>query len=474
MHNSKLIAILKTFSSKELREFKDFVSSPFYNKNEELVHFYIYLKKSAPEFSFKKVERENAYASIFPGKKYDEKHLNYLMSFLLKLTEKYIGLKKYENKGILADYHILEACVERDLQKHYQNLYQKSKSKLAKSHLRDANYYYQNYLLADVADKHFQNQKIRRFDKNLQHATNYFDLFYLSNKLKFNCEMLDREKVLSVDYQHNMIDEVMDYLKNNDHDQYPSIAIYYQIFLSLTEKEGDVHFEKLKHLLLNHFHEIGNEEMKHMHLAALNFCIRKVRQKENKYVEEAFNLFLKGIENRLLYENNHLSPWTFKNVVKLGLRLKRFDWTEQFILEYQNHLDEEFRQNALHYNLADLYYYKKDLNKALTYLQKVEYSDVFYALHSKVMLLKIYYELDEEEALFNLLASFRIYLKRNKLISNSVRETYQNFISILTQIVKSDPKQIQTIKEKIVNTELLTDRAWLNKIFKNPKRKSFN
>ena len=59
-----------------------------------------------------------------------------------------------------------------------------------------------------------------------------------------------------------MIDEVMDYLKNNDHDQYPSIAIYYQIFLSLTEKEGDVHFEKLKHLLLNHFHEIGNEEMK--------------------------------------------------------------------------------------------------------------------------------------------------------------------------------------------------------------------
>lgn len=474
MHNSKLIALLKTFDSKELREFKDFVSSPFYNKSEELVQFYSYLKKIAPGFPIKKTEREIAYTSVFPKLPYDEKHLNYLMSFLLKLTEKYIGIKKYESKGILPDYHILASCVDRDLPKHYQNLYQRSLAKLEKGALRDASFHYQKYLLADSADQFFQKQKLRRMDKNLQYATDNLDLFYLSNKLKNACEMLDRQKVLSAEYQHNMIKEVAQYLAEKDHDQYPPIAIYYQIFLTLTRENGESHFEKLKQLLHVHFDKINADEMKHMYLAALNFCIRKVRKKEEQYVEEAFDLFRKGIENKILYENNHLSPWTFKNVVKLGLRLKRFEWTEQFIINYEKHLAEEFRQNALNYNLADLFYYKKELGKALEYLQKVEYSDVFYALHSKVMLLKIYYEMNEEEALFNLLASFRIYLKRNKLISNEIRIPYQNFISSLNQIAKADKKQLPNIKEKIVTTELLTDRNWLLQIFEKPNPPASN
>ena len=106
----------------------------------------------------------------------------------------------------------------------------------------------------------------------------------------------------------------------------------------------------------------------------------------------------------------------------------------------------------MNYNLVDLYYYKKELGKALEYLHKVEYSDVFYALNSKEMLLKIYYEMNEEEALHNLLASFRIYLKRNKLISDNIRLPYQNFISLLTQTVKSEPHQRSIIIEKIKNT----------------------
>ena len=324
-------------------------------------------------------------------------------------------------------------------------------------------------MLLDVADRFFQKQKLRRFDKNLQYASDNLDLFYLSAKLKYTCEMLDRQKVLSADYQNAMIEEVANYLENTPHDQHPSIAIYYQIFLTLTKENGEAHFEKLKQLLNIHFNRISPKEMKHMYLATLNFCIRKVRKKEEKFVKEAFDLFLRGIETRLLYENDHLSPWTFKNVVKLGLRLKQFDWTEQFILKYQNHLSEEFRQNALNYNLADLFYYKKDLGKALEYLQKVEYSDVFYALNSKEMLLKIYYEMNEEEALHNLLASFRIYLKRNKLISDTIRLPYQNFISLLSQTVKSEPKQSSVLIEKIKNTESLTARNWLLQIYENSK-----
>ncbi|MEM8907213.1 MAG: hypothetical protein AAGD05_05140, partial [Bacteroidota bacterium] len=210
-----------------------------------------------------------------------------------------------------------------------------------------------------------------------------------------------------------------------------------------------------------HFSLFQKEEMGEMHLYAINFCIRKMREKKEHYVEEALNIYLKTINSGLLLENDYLSPWTYKNVVKLGLRLQRFDWTEQFILKYNSHIKATFRSNALHLNLADLYYYKKEYDLALHNLNKVEFSDIFYTLQAKVMLLKIYYETQEEEALHSLVASFRIFLKRNKLISNNVRKTYQNFISLLYRLLKENRTDLTEVKTLINNTELLTDRQWL-------------
>ena len=461
MHQSKLIALLRTFSTRELREFKDFIASPFFNKNQELVQFYLYLKKIAPEFPHKKTARQKVYQQVFPKRAYDEKHLNYLMSFTLKLAEQYIGYTKYQQAGILPSCHALSSCLERNLEKHYQNIYTKTTQQLGKNSRRDSAYFYQQYLLSDLADRHFNQQKIRRFDENLQHASDHLDAFYLISKLKYTCEMLDRQKTLSVNYHLGLITHLSAYLESHQEIHSPGIAIYYQIYLTLTAENGDRHFELLKELLQKHFDQFSSFEMKEMHLMALNFCIRRVREKDERYVKEAFELFRKSIEARFLYENDLLSPWTFKNIVKLGLRLKNYDWTEQFIRTYKDDLAVEIRENALHYNLADLYYYKKDYGLALEYLQKVEYSDVFYALSSKVMLLKVYYETQEEEALYNLIASFRIYLRRNKLISDTVRSTYLNFITLLNQLVKSDGRQMEELHQRIEQTEPITDRNWL-------------
>jgi len=159
-----------------------------------------------------------------------------------------------------------------------------------------------------------------------------------------------------------------------------------------------------------------------------------------------------------------LSPWTFKNVIRLGLNLKRYDWTEQFIQKYYKKLAPEFQEDAMHYNLADLYYRKKNYKIAQNHLQLVEYSDVFYNLDAKEMLLKIYYENNETESLFSLIASFSIYLRRNKKISMNVRDTYLNFATLLHQIVRTTKSKIPTIINKINQTKLVANRSWLLQI----------
>ena len=463
MKTSKLIVLLSTFSSSELLGFRDWVASPFFNKNQELVLFYQYLKKLAPLFPAKKIKRQVVFTVLYPNKKYDDKQLNYLMSMLLKLAEQFIAYQQYQQQGTLPAYHTLSALIERNLEKHYNYLYKKARKKLEQHPLRNANYYYQQFLLSDIADKHFEKKGQRIFDQSLQLASDYFDLYYLSNKLRYATEMLDRQQVVSASYQLNLVDEISAYLKKNPHEDIPSIAIYHQILNTLIKEDAPSQLEKLKDLMRQHHNKFTPYEMKQIYFLVLNYCTRKIGQGKRQFAEEALNLYLEGIDKQILLEGNLLSPWTYKNVITLGIGLKRFAWTEQFIFDYNNQLGKEFQQDALHYSLADLYYRKGDFQSALKHLSLVTFSDIYYNLGSKLILIKIYYESGEDGALLSLLASFNIFLTRNKLIPNTVKTSYKNFVKFISKLLKVPPAKLNQLKLEVQQTEILMDKAWILK-----------
>lgn len=461
MNKTKIIGLLKTFTKKEIRDFYWFVQSPFYNKNVELTYFYEYLKGLKPAFHTKDLSAKAVFAELYPNIKYDDKKMKYLMSDLLKLAEQFIGIQIYQQQQNLQNCHILSAYLDRKLDKHYQEIYRKARRKLDAKTNRNTDYYYQQYLLADIAEQHFDQQKLRTFDFRLQEVADYFDLFYLSKKLEHSCEMLDRQNVLAHHYNIKIIDDLMPVLQDKDYQSVPSIAIYQHIYCMLKDEDAVLHFQELKQLLKAEFDNFTIAEMKQAHLSAINFCMRQIRKGNTPYQQELLELYLVAIDQKLLFENGFLSPWTFKNVVKLGLILKRLKWTELFIQQYYEQLENRFRKDAYHYSFADLFYHKNNFDKAQEHLNEVEFSDVFYGLDTRQMLSKIYFETNEEESLLSLIASFRIFLKRNQLISEKVKKTYENFLYFLTKLMKDfDPKLLEA---EIKNTHLLPDRSWLLK-----------
>jgi len=157
-------------------------------------------------------------------------------------------------------------------------------------------------------------------------------------------------------------------------------------------------------------------------------------------------------------------------VVKLALRLKEYEWIKRFIYDMVHLLPESFQSDALHYNLAETYYYTKEYDEALHHLNQVHLSDLNYHLGSRVLLAKIYYEQDLEEPLLSLIASFTIFLKRNKKLSNTLKMTYLNFCTLLFQILKRKPNKWDEIKGHIAETALLTDRTWLQEVLAKERR----
>jgi len=135
--------------------------------------------------------------------------------------------------------------------------------------------------------------------------------------------------------------------------------------------------------------------------------------------------------------------------------LKEFDWVEDFLYRYRKHIEPKFREGTFNYNLAIFYYQKEDHDEVLTLLQQVDFDDVNHNLSARRMLLKIYFERDEFDALNSLIISFKNYIYRKKELGAVARNSYLNLLKFTNKLMalnQRDKTAIAQLKEKVEKT----------------------
>ena len=149
--------------------------------------------------------------------------------------------------------------------------------------------------------------------------------------------------------------------------------------------------------------------------------------------------------------------------IRIALRLGEFNWVESFIPDYKQYLAPKFRDTIVHYSKAKLLFEKKDYAAAMELLAHVDYDDVLLTLNARLMLIKIFYETDEYDALDSLLESMRTYIHRKDLTS-SYKSNYQNIIRYTKKLVRVNPYdggQKSKLKTEIIAANPLTEKSWL-------------
>lgn len=465
MEKSKLIVLLRSFAPSELKRFREFVASPYFNKNADLLRLIEYLERSAPDFIGPKVSKERVFQHLFPKQTFDSQVLGHLMNYLLRLGERFLAFQRYEQEEELIQCHTLDQYVDRKLTKHYNYLLRKASKAITESESKTGESYYYQYLMGKAAANHFYSLQVRKFDPSLQTVSDQLDKFYFFQKLRYSCEMLNRQTIIRAEYELNFVDEVQEHLLQAQEID-PLIEIYLRIYLSIKDAEEEGHFKKLLQLIETHGHTIDQKIKREIYLYAINFCAPKIRKGVGAYTSIMLDLYTKGIQTRALFSGDYLSHWTYSNVVKLALRLKRYEWTENFIKEQSINLSPEVREGAEYYNLAELYYHQDAYDKVLDQLNMLQLFDPHHHLGSRVILLKTYYALEAEEPLLSLLSSFSVYLRRNRQISAAMKKTYLNFCNLLHQIMRRNPKKWEALGEEIQQTQPLAERAWLLQLWK--------
>lgn len=465
MQNSKLIQLLRTLSEKELIALEDFLGSPYFNKDQTVINLFLQLKNYYPVFLDSRLDKAVLFQVLFPGKTYNDKQFRYLLSNLNQLIERFLSIQSIEKHPFSTKLALLKTLSEKGPTKSYQHHSRQIEKEIKAFRENSDQLFLTQFQWYEIKEHHFRLQRQRKFDTSIQFAADNLDRYYFLERLKFGCAMLDRQTILQANYDLNLSKEWIIHLEQQHFFQEPIIQFYYTVFQALLEEDDEQHFLQLKEILGQHAISISSFDLREIYLFAINYCARKIRQGKEVYIAEALNLYRSGIESKALIEKGVLSPWTFTNIVKLSLRVNQYKWIEDFIHQYAPILPEAFRENALHYNLAELYYYTKRYNQAQEHLNQVAFSDLNYYLGARVLLAKIYYEINAEEPLLSLIASFTIFLKRNKQLSNDLKQTYLNFCTILFQLIRRSPSQISTLQNKIKNTSLLTDRSWLESIY---------
>lgn len=466
MLGSKLIEMFKTLSKKELPKFKDYVSSPIYNKSDKVVHLFEIIKEEYPKCDSSNLDKEVVFKRLYPSKVMEDSSLRALMSQLTKLLENFFAFLEYESNVNLQERLKLIAFTERRLNSIYERQ-QKQSLQRAKKQKQSNELFYHQFRLLDI---YFQfnivnnNRDIK--NSGLQELMYNLDLYYIASKLKYASALMNRQSVLATKYELHFLEEIFERVQGSDLYDISFVKIYYNLcMLSIAENSHD-YYKELKVLMAEKSKELTRTEIRPLYIALSNYCIRQIKSGNTKYLYELFELHKKLLREKIfLFEDGFLSPHTYKNIVTVSLRVKEHDWTKKFIQEYRNKLHPDYRLSSHNYALASLNFslQKYDYSKEL--LLEVQFFDDYYQLAYKILLIKNYYELEEMIVLKSSIEALRVYLIRQKNISTTNRMAYQNFVKFIQRLLRikeGGTKKITDLLHDVQSpSRQVAERQWL-------------
>lgn len=461
MYTSKLISVFQTIDKKDTKAFKKWLSSPSHNEHEDVQKLFNYLF-TRYKLNAKTLKKERVWKALYGDKTYNDLRMRHIMSFSLNVLKSFVSYKQSKNNSFEQEKKLVKVYHEKKLFKEAKQSLQKAQKHLETHYPINEQYYYHQYEL-EALKFDLAGTQNRTRATNITDITQNASLFFMITTLRHAYTARSHQSLNKTAYRVPLLESVLIEVEENDYTAYPILMIYYHGYQTLNNPEKEQHFQQLNHYLEQENTTLGTKEQREILLMALNYAIKKINTGSQFYMKEAFRLYKKGLEENLLIEQNEMSHFAYKNIVSLGIILKEYHWLDDFIPSYALKLKGESKHNYRDYSLARLTFAREDFDQTMELLIKADYDDILLNLGAKVLLIKVYYQLEYWDALEALLESFRILLNRKKKLSYH-KTSYMNLIFIMKKLLNTPAFSkiaCEKIKLQIESTHPLAEREWL-------------
>ncbi|MEO8664838.1 MAG: hypothetical protein ABI462_05020 [Ignavibacteria bacterium] len=476
MLKSKFLDIVKTFTPEELKGFRNFVRSPFHNSNKNVIKVTDIVSKHYPDLSHTRLEKENIFKKIYPGKKYNDAVMRIILSDLLQLSEEFLMITNLTNDPVKGKKLLLNELNKRNLHTLFKRQSKIAEDMLAQDGLIDMFYFHEKFDVQTMKiDNMISQGRQPEIAGDALKQGEYLINFFLISILNIAHELRTHREVLNVDFDFNLVEKFLnstelnkyfDYCRENNYEFYSILMIYYYMYLSMNDHENEEYLFKLKELVYKNLHLFKREEQFNLFVILESICTSFAMIGSNKH-----NEYLMDIYEMMLAKNIYTHTETdffqlnlFRNMFYTAHKLKRFVWVEQFINEYIDKILPKYREDVKHLAFAYIYFDKNEYDKALAEITQVNYNYFVFKFDVRILTLKIYYQMGSYETALSLIDSFSHFLMYNKS-AESYRESFLIFLKFVRELIKfrsgSDKKEIGEIRKEINDTKILLNKDWL-------------
>ena len=393
------------------------------------------------------------------------------MSALQKNTIKYLSVAKFLNgNGFQEQLLLLREFHNRGLNHFFERELKTLRKKIQPTNYDDLlQYHYEKLALEQLAYGHSTATGMGSSSDNIVQILNLMEHYYRAGKVRYLCALRNKAQLSTMDFSLEMPNDMADYFKANENMPIADIKMYYNLYFLLNEYvEGVSYYQNLKKLLHNNKYALPKGEQRQCYIVLFNYCNKRLKEGEQSYLRDIFELFKMAAENEVFLENDTITPAQFyRNTVMSGLRNGEIPWTETFMAKYVSKLSNDKRERLDAYCKAALFFYKGAYDKTLRYLLKFDGREASDYIEHKMLLCKTYYELKEEEALRSLIHSFKNQLRRMLHLPDAAKEPYKAFAAFLAKLnnlqaqPSFDAAKTKMLHSTLNNTAPIAEKEWL-------------
>ncbi len=468
MERSNLIELLKTFSPAEIKDFKEFLKSSYFNKRQAVANLFDVLTSYHPDYSF---SRENIFAKMFPGTKYNDNTLRVLSHYLTELALKFLVFARINDDKL--EYSILLQSIlgERKQYKLLDKEIAKSEILLESSDFEAELYFSNKYRLENEKIYQMFASNYALYDKIVsrpawENVSRDLDVFYMVKTMIMYLNTITYGNLYNRKVQSEKFDQVLERIEIRDYENIPVVMMYYYLIRMMKDETDESSFYKVKELLKKNKSKINKYDRTGAYVNLSSYCRMKVQKGVKRFEKESFELFKEEIgEKTYLLNDGTMSPVFFRNAVASGLQVKEFSWVQIFIRKFKSELGKRYRENYRLLCSALYEFHTGNFDAAIELNSKIVYDELYMKLNSKTLQMQLLYESGGYESLSAALESFRHFLSNNKLIPEMKKLQHSNFRKYLTQIIavanQSNKSERELLLKNIQGESDLVSKDWL-------------
>ncbi len=458
MQTNKLLIFLKRLSEQEIKEFKISYMNKLYDKTSVPNRLLNYLHKYYPNFSSDKLDAEKIHKSVFKNDTFNRNDVINAFSDLRKELKRFLIWNSKEDYAFEKDTILLQVYEKYNLKNHF-DLQLKSMNRRVDKESEDIWKWYKKMRIAHENYFDPKKEQVNLSEESLMEAMKNLDKFYAISKLKYACELENRNQVLQ-----NKLPEIklLKELVNESNDQDSILHQCFFLSYQLLQQRDENTYSDLKNIVLKNI-KIFSKENQHIFLTYLiNHHSYRMRNKLLLSRIDFFELYKFGVTYEIFIVNGVFNVSHFNNIVGLACTLKELKWLKNFLKNWSPKLNEEIREQTELMSQVSILFAGGEFEKIIKLTRTIEFKGINNKLRYRCVQIASSYELDDysSQDVIDLCTACENFARKNTEIGENMKLGLLNFTKFVKKLSKFSPQK-EKIKTELKKGEFIYFEDWL-------------